>query len=134
VFAELMGGGGREIVEAHDGAAHEAYVHALYVPRVVRTGCLTVDITASRYWVEGREVTEYMPRSWTVLRTLALRLGTVVSSDELWLAMQGPLVPKIHSKHYFNSAIHYLRQSLGPASRLIETRVDLGYMLRAEEP
>lgn len=134
VYAEIMGGGGREVIEAHDPKAHEAYVHALYVPRIVRTGCLTVDINARRYWVEDREVSQYPPISWVVLRALACRLGAVVSTDELWVALHGPLVPKRHGPSYFSTVIYYTRQSLGPAARLIETRVDLGYMLRAEEP
>lgn len=145
VFAEIMGGAGREgrgpanigyadIVEAHDGAAHEAYVHALYVPRVVRTGCLTVDINARRLWVDGREIRERGPVRLRFILALASRVGAVVLRDELWTALHGPDVAPIYSPAYWSSTVNNLRHHLGAAAGLIETRADIGYMLRAEEP
>src|SRR4051794_17879413 len=58
VFAEVMGGGAREIIEAHDGAAHEAYVRAEHAAEraVVRTGPLTISLRFRRVWSDGREV------------------------------------------------------------------------------
>jgi DNA-binding response OmpR family regulator len=134
VFAEIMGGAGREIVEAHDPAAHEAYVHELYRPRLVRTGCLTVDIEARRFWVGGREVVRYRPQALGVVLALAERVGMVLTKDELWAAMHGASVPRAHGESYWSTLMHGTRLALGPAAGLIELRLNLGYMLRAEEP
>jgi DNA-binding response OmpR family regulator len=134
VLAELMGGGGREIIEAHDPAAHEAYVHALYVPKIVRTGCLTVDIGARRFWVDRCEVVRYPPQTLAVVLALAERVGTVVTKDELWEAMHGATVPRTHAESYWSTLMHRTRLALGSARGVLEMRLNVGYMLRAEEP
>lgn len=134
VFAERMGGGGREIVEAHDGAAHEAYVHSLYVPQIVRTGCLTVDLDAGRLWVNEKEATRFKSTAWKIVETLARHCGAVVSHEEIWAGIHGDDVPMLACPSYISAAMDKVRKFLGPAASLVETRMCRGYMLRAEPP
>ena len=134
VFAEVMGATRREVIEAHDPEAHEAYVHALYLPTIVRTGPLTVDISSGRTWVDGQEIALDGTVRWGIIRTLALRLDCVVSLRELWVAVHGDDVPRVHAAGYWGTTMSNIRRMLGPARALLETRIERGYMLRYVPP
>lgn len=84
--------------------------------RVVRTGCLVVDLDAETVTVSGQEV-HLSQREWDVLAYFAERAGQSVRAT----AMLADTFGNGYSRSNLATIVHRLRRKLGPAARLIIT-------------
>lgn len=128
-------------LDAHEEAGYQRGLVA-HRERVVRTGCLTVDLDAKTVHVEGQEVI-LAPREWAVLVYLVERIGQWVTSREILIAVWGTewINPTFLSRRGDRGDIRpctvtcaRLRQRLGVAGRLIVTRTGRSVRRLALEP
>jgi DNA-binding response OmpR family regulator len=132
---------------SHDPEAHRedgyaaGYAQALrdQQPSVVRTGPLAVDLGARTVAIRGQTI-RVSGREYAVLAYLAAHVGRWREVDEVVVGVWGPpelRVPRVARCNNLNTVIARLRQRLGVAASLVESR-HLGCAvhrrLRVEEP
>lgn len=119
----------------HDPGAHEGHGFLLALlaknapAAIVRTGPLLVDLGLRGATVDGAPVV-LAKGQWAVLASLAGRLDAYVSHDDLAVAITGS---SWYAPHAVRQMILRLRQKLGSAAGLIETRPG-GFRLLAIPP
>src|SRR5919198_5257159 len=96
-------------------------------PRL-RVGPIELDETLRQVTVEGREV-DLSPREFSLLECFLRHPGQVMSRDQL-LDQAWPF-GVIVTPNAVDAYIHYLRDKLGEAGRLVETVRGVGYRMRA---
>lgn len=129
IAVPLMGGVGEEVIEAHDPDHHEMYVSGALPGQLVRTGALAVDVPGMNVEVASSKV-RLSPTEWRLLKILALHIGRVCSYETLIVAVWGH--GGLSTGRMWRETLLRLRQRLGDAGDLIETRDGIGLVLRAE--
>lgn len=132
--AHLMGTKGRQMIERHDPASHEAYGRSIGLQPGnsvydIVTGNMIVRLSQCAVLVDGRDVL-MTPHEYGVLRTLAQNIGHVLSHDDLLSMVWGP--DYIGEHHLLRVNIARIRARLGTARHLLVTRPGMGYRLAAE--
>jgi DNA-binding response OmpR family regulator len=95
----------------------------------IKVGCLEVELNSKTVRCEG-EVVELAPREYMLIELLAARQGEVISRAEIESHIYDDLADPM--SNVVDSAICVLRRKLGGASRMIQTRRGLGYVLQLE--
>ena len=96
-------------------------------PRLM-CGPIELDETLRLVTVDGRQV-DLSPREFSLLECFLRHPGQVMSRDQL-LDQAWPF-GVIVTLNAVDAYVHYLREKLGPAGRLIETVRGVGYRIRA---
>ena len=96
-------------------------------PRLV-CGPIELDETLRQVTVDGRPI-ELSPREFSLLECFLRHPGQVMSRDQL-LDQAWPFGVVV-TPNAVDAYIHYLREKLGPAGRLVETVRGVGYRIRA---
>jgi DNA-binding response OmpR family regulator len=96
-------------------------------PRL-RVGPIELDETLRQVTVEGREV-DLSPREFSLLECFLRHPGQVMSRDQL-LDQAWPFGVVV-TPNAVDAYVHYLRDKLGEAGRLVETVRGVGYRMRA---
>ncbi len=133
-----------EAIPTHDPDHHEqyglnvlAYDNPTALNGLVRTGALTINGYTLDVRVNGHPI-GLTPTETRIVTLLASRLGIVVSHDEMIRRVWGAeYLPERHSGYSRPSGISHLlrvnmfriRQKLGTARGLIETRSGIGYVM-----
>lgn len=147
VVALVIGERMKSEIELHDPDAHEAYARtglAEFAP--IATGPLVFDRGSMSVSVAGERVS-LTPRELAIVQYLAERLNRICTYWEIIRGVWGPEYaaerPSPHrlsrltsheDGHLLRVNLARIRPKLGPAGRLIETRANVGLILRAEPP
>jgi DNA-binding response OmpR family regulator len=95
------------------------------VPRLV-AGPIVLDETARRVTLDGRTI-DLSPREFSLLECLLRHPGQTLTRDQL-LDQAWPFSVAV-TPNAVDAYVHYLREKLGSAGRLIETVRGVGYRL-----
>jgi DNA-binding response OmpR family regulator len=94
-------------------------------PRLV-SGPIVLDETSRRVTLDGRSI-DLSPREFSLLECLLRHPGQTLSRDQL-LDQAWPFSVAV-TPNAVDAYVHYLREKLGAAGRLIETVRGVGYRL-----
>lgn len=134
-YVFLPGLSGREPLQMHDPEAHEAWGGACAeqidaVTAIVETGPLRIDLQAREVTINGRLVL-IRAGEWAILSLLARHIGRRFSVAELVVMVRGQEFNDDAGHHAFRMGVYRLRQHLGEAGYLLNSRSHIGYCLMA---
>ncbi len=96
---------------------------------IVKTGPLTIDLTARMVSLKGQRLT-LTPKEYRLLQVLAQHAGKVVTHQHLLKEVWGST--HVHDTHYLRIFVRKLRQKIEPepnAPRILVTELGIGYRL-----
>ncbi|HZP75163.1 MAG TPA: response regulator transcription factor [Pseudolabrys sp.] len=104
-------------------------LHAVSGEPVVKTGPLTIDLTARMVSLKGVRLT-LTPKEYRLLQVLAQHAGKVVTHQHLLKEVWGST--HVHDTHYLRIFVRKLRQKIEPdpnVPRILLTELGIGYRL-----
>jgi len=104
-------------------------MHAVSGEPIVKTGPLTIDLTARAVTLNNVRLT-LTPKEYRLLQVLAQHAGQVVTHQNLFREVWGST--HVHDTHYLRIFVRKLRQKIEPdpnAPRILLTELGIGYRL-----
>lgn len=124
---------GRTELLLHDARSHEAFGRAQAVTpggltsHDIATGPLLIRPLTADLYLDG-EMVKLTAIEWKIVAVLARHVGGLVAREHILVDVWGEAYWQEH--HLLRVNIARIREKLGPAKPLLETRGGLGYVLR----
>lgn len=133
VAAVVPGVFGRTELLLHDARSHEAFGRAQAVTpggltsHDITTGPLLIRALTADVYVDG-EPMKLTAVEWKIVAVLARNVGGLVARERILVDVWGEAYWQEY--HMLRVNVARIREKLGPARPLLETRMSLGYVLR----